>query len=228
MNSPLYRSVHETNLSDELFSKILCPNMRTGIRMSLLNPDSDGWVEEDEIRSYLEYIGLIANTKVEDLLISTGVRAPTIKKQGCINLTAFKDTFLDHGSSSGILNTPYGFSQERLDLLLGYADSTQKLNKDSLSLAMNNFHQCPVNKKSFSGSNILAFEFAGMLEIFGRQDSPGAEKYFTQDDIVSLWKHNHFPEDWCPPTERFYSTWAAFSNYLKMMFNRFKLGWRKA
>ncbi len=222
---PRYRSIDETNLSNEQFEKILCPNMRIGIRMSLMEPDSEGWVTEHELRGYLEYIGLIAKSKVEKLLISTGESAPKMKKPGHINLSAFEDTFLDHGSSSGILNSPSGFSQQRLDFLLTYADNEGRIDKSELALALNNFYRCPVKCKSFSGTHVLSFEFVGLLEIFGRTDVKTGEKYFTQDDVISLWKHNRFPEGWSAPSKTFYGSWAAYWNYVKMMCARIKVGW---
>ncbi len=223
--SPKYRSVDETNLSQELFNKVLCPNMRTGIRMSLLNPDSEGWVAQQDVRAYLEYIGLVPNTKVEDLLIVTGERAPEAKKPGFVNLTAFEGTFLDHGSSSGILNNPEGFSEKRLKLLESYAQENGRLYKKDFALAINGFNQCPVKFKSFLGTNILSFEFAGFLEIFGRTDPETSKKYFEVEDVVSLWKDNKFPEGWVKPEKTFYGSWPAFSKYMSMIWMRIKVGW---
>lgn len=222
---PRYRSVEETNLSHELFEKILCPNMRTGIRMSLMNPDSEGWVTEEELRGFLEYIGLVAGSKVENLLISTGESAPDIKKAGHINLSAFEGTFLDHGSSSGILNNPEGFSEKRLKLLLSYADDRGRLYKENFALAINDFYRCPVKTKSFAGTNVLSFEYVGLLEIYGRTDKTNEKKYFTTEDVVSLWKDNRFPEGWQAPQKMYYGTWQAFWNYVLMMWARLDVGW---
>lgn len=223
--SPAYREVSDTDLSQALFNKIPCPNMRTGIRMGLLNPDSQGWVATTEIRAYLEYIGIDKNSKVEDLLIITGERAPEEKKEGYINLTAFAGTFLDHGSSSGILNNPEGFLENRLELLLSYADDQGRFYKKNLGLALNDFHQCPFREKKLVGTNILSFEFAGLLEIYGRTDETNTTKYFTQEDVIDLWKHNRFPETWQAPPKTFCGTWQSFVKYLSMIAVRIRIGW---
>jgi hypothetical protein len=222
--APQYRNVSDTQLTQELFNQVICPNMRTGIRMGFLNPDSQGWTAITEIRTYLEYIGVTANSAVENLLISTGIKAPEEKKEGYINLTAFKETFLDHGSASGILNNGEGFLESRLELLLGFANESGVLTKKELGLAINNFYQCPFKEKSLLGTNVLSFEFAGFLGIFGRTDSNG-DKYFSKQDIVDLWKHNRFPEGWKAPAKQFYGTWPAFANYVLMIVKRIRIGW---
>lgn len=199
--------------------------MRTGIRMSLLNPDAEGWVTELELRAYLEFTGLVKDSKVEDLLIITGERAPEKKKEGCVNLTMFAGTFLDHGSSSGILNNPEGFIESRLELLKRFANDEGRMYKKDIAIALNNFNQCPYSRKSFLGTNIESFEAAGLIEIFGRTDESNGKKYFTLEDIDNLWKHNRFPEGWQPPSKSFYGTWPALTEYLKLLFTRVLRGW---
>ncbi len=222
-----YRRVADTNLSQTLFDKVLCPNLRTGIRMGLLNPDAEGWAKTEEIRHFLEYIGLVPKTKVENLLISTGESSVEEKRPGFINLTAFEGTFLDHGSDTGILNNPKGFSQERLELLKSFAGESGHLTKDSLGSALNQFYQCPYKKKSLFGTNVMAFEVAGLLEIYGQTNEEYSEKYFDLDDIDSLWKHNRFPKHWSPPAKTYYNTKRSLSRYFLMMVARVRQGWRK-
>lgn len=223
-SAPHYRSISDTKLSQQSFNQVICPNMRTGIRMGFLNPDSEGWTPIPEIRAYLEYIGVTANSAVEKLLISTGVKAPENKKEGYINLTAFKGTFLDHGSASGTLNNNEGFLEARLELLLSFANEDGVLGERELAISNNNFNQCPFHFKSLFGTNVLSFEFAGLLNIFGRSDNKG-DKYFTKQDIIDLWKHNRFPEGWQAPAKQFYGTWPAFSNYVLMIWRRIYVGW---
>jgi len=93
-----------------------------------------------------------------------------------------------------------------------------------LAISNNNFHQCPFKFKSFTGTNVLSFEFAGLLNIFGRKDDHG-HKYFTKADLIDLWKHNRFPEGWQSPTKQFYGTCPAFINYLLMIWKRIYVGW---
>ena len=220
-----YRKVSETQLSQDMFNKVLCPNLRTGIRMGLLNPDAEGWVKAEEMRSFLEYIGLFAHSRVQNILISTAISAPEDKKSNHINITAFKNTFLDHGSSSGILNNSVGFDSERLALLKGFADPCGRIMKKDLALAANKFHQCPHQFKSFKGTNIWAFEVAGLLEIYGRKDAHG-EMYFTVEDIDSLWRENRFPDGWLPPKKSFFSSFSAFKKYFSLMVGRLGMGWK--
>ena len=48
----------EIELSLEKFNKILCPNLRIGVRLGQLNPDKDGWVSSKELKAYLFKIGV--------------------------------------------------------------------------------------------------------------------------------------------------------------------------
>ena len=224
--TPRYRSVNETQLSQAQFDRILCPNLRTGVRMSLIEPDSEGWVRQDQLKVFLNYLGISKGTLVESLLIDRAVRAPSIKRKGFINILSFHDTFLDHGSSSGIFNNPEGFSAERLALLLGYENQQGRFYLKDLAPALNRFHQCPFKRKSAKGTNILSFEFAGLLAIYGRFDPEQSQHFFTADDIEALWLHNHFPEGWQAPEKPYYGTWPAFRNYCRMVITRLKIGWK--
>lgn len=224
--TPRYRSVNETQLTQDQFDLILCPNLRTGVRMSLIEPDSDGWVRRDQLKAFLNYVGVAKRTVVEFLLIDTAVRAPNIKRKGFINILSYHDTFLDHGSSSGIFNNPEGFSAERLALLLGYENPQGRFYLKDLAPALNRFHQCPFKKKSAKGTNILSFEFAGLLAIYGRFDRERGQHFFTADDIEALWLHNHFPEGWQAPEKPYNGTWSAFRNYCRMVITRLKIGWK--
>ena len=223
---PRYRSVEDTKLSQELFNKIPCPILRTGIRMSLLDPDNRGWIHERHILKYLEHIGLLANSAVQGLLVSTAKSAPNVKRHAFINLTAFGSTFLDHGSSSGILNNESGFSDERMALLKNFADDEGRLTRDCLGVAVNKFHQCPFHFKSLLGTHILSFEYAGMLDLFGREDR-ALGKYLTCEDVDSLWRENRFPSGWTPPPQGFFGTWSALYKYIFFVSSRVKIGWRK-
>lgn len=222
---PKYRTVANTGLTTKQFNRIPCPNLRTGVRMGLLNPDAQGWVKDTEVRAFLEYIGIHKNSKVEDTLISTGKSAPTIKREGYIDITAFKDTFLDHGSSSGILNNPQGFLSARLKIFKSYANEQGRLYKNELALALNHFHQCPFHRKAFSGTHLISFEMAGMLALYGRRDEVRDEHYFSLEDIDDLWMNNRFPDGWLPQPKTFFSTGQALLKYAGMMWQRIRVGW---
>lgn len=222
---PHYRTVSETDLTQEKFNQILCPNLRVGIRMGLLNPDAEGWVTLDELHAFLTYIGLGRKSLVQNLLVKTGKMAQPEPRKGYLNLTVFRGTFLDHGSESCVLNNTEGFLQERLDILLSFVGENGKAYKQELGIALNNFHQCPFKYKSFKGTNITAFEFGGLLEVYGRQDDDG-KQYFTRQDIIDLWQHSRFPTDWQVPNTTSVSSFRAFLTYFQLMFGRVFAGWK--
>lgn len=221
---PHHRDIQDTGLTDERFGRIMCPNLRTGVRMSLINPNEEGWVAIEELREYLDYIGVPRDSKVADLLIITAVNAGQVKKEGFVNITELQDSFLDHGSDSGILNTPKGFDEERLQHVLAFANNG-RITKQDLSKAISAFYQNGVNGKSVLGTNILSFEMAGMINVYGRTDPQTGEKYFTEQDFIDLWKNNRFPKDWQAPKTPFYNTFAALTAYLAMLWTRVRTGW---
>ena len=106
-----YRAIEETNLSLEKYQNILCPALRIGVRMGLLNPDSEGWVRSEELARYLKYIGVKDKSGIQTALVKTGEIATRERRDQYANITEYKGTFLDHGSASGILNNPAGFSE---------------------------------------------------------------------------------------------------------------------
>lgn len=221
----IYRSVSDTELSQEQFNRIPCPNLRTGVRMSLLNPDPDGWVPSGEVRAYLSYIGISKTAKVMDLLVGSGERAARDKRDGYINLTTMGGSTLDHGSSTGALNERVGFSEERLERLKNFAGKDGRLTQKTLGRALNHLHGCPVIRKSLLGTHLLSFEFAGLLDIFGRVDDITNQKYFLLEDVDCLFRHNRFPEGWKPPTTQEYGSFKSFVLYLQMTVQRVIQGW---
>lgn len=217
--SHAHRSIHDTKLSTESFNQILCPNLRIGVRMGLLNPDQHGWVTSREMKSFLEYIGTRPDSFVENLLISAGENASGTPKIHHINITRFQGTSLDHGSSSGILNNKTGFSQERLDYLKHFSADKKYLLQKDLAAAASHFHKQPVNFKSIKGTTLQSFELASILELYGRKSKSG-ESYFTLDDIDAIWKQNRFPKDWQPPVKSTYGTFQVILKFFTMTFAR--------
>jgi hypothetical protein len=198
--------------------KIICPNLRLGVSYNLITPDEEGWVLEEDLRNFLRVVGIEGSTIVQETLIQTAKSAVKEKRRGYVNIYKLKDTFLTHGSSSGILHE--GFDQNKLDLLKTFMVEG-KLASEGIAAACTYYHKCPVNHKSLFGTNLYSFEMENFLEVYGRVDEEG-NKYFTEQDVDDLWKHNKFPEGWnfkmCPVL----GTWTSVKNWLKSMIIRFK------
>ena len=221
MKQATYREVSETGLSQEQFDKILCPNLRVGVRMGMLNPDPNGWASRREVEEYLVYTGVKDKSGIQKLLVHLGVTAPTQKKNGLVNITAFKGSILDHGSSSGILNNAKGFSEQRLNHLKSFSRDGKTLTLDDLANAAINFNREPANFASFTGSQVQSLELTALLRIFGKSNGSGP-RYFLLDDIECLWKHNQFPDGWVAPQEAQIGTFVTLVNYLSMAISRLK------
>lgn len=222
ISTPQYREIKDTELTLEQFNKILCPNLRIGVRMGLLNPDGDGWVSSDEMQSFLNYIGAKKKSLVLKELVSVSEGATELKRENHINIVELKGTRLDHGSSSGILNNTHGFSEERLAHLKSFSDDGKCLHKKEMAAAANDFHRCPVNFKSNVGTNIQSLEISTVMEIYAQTDDQG-RRFFSMDDIDCIWKHNRFPEYWKKPKKGFYGTLSALFKFFYMFSVRWRL-----
>lgn len=222
----LYRPIEKTQISKEMFNQILCPNLRIGVRMSLLNPDESGWVCSNELLRFLEYLGVKKESGIANFLVNSGERASTPKRDGFVNIVNFRDTALDHKSSSGILNTPEGFSESRLSFLKQYAGEDNRLTVKKVSRAINHFHQCPHLAQSVTGTHIQSLEMSIVIDIYGRTDNSSKEKYLTRNDIDSIWRDNKFPEGWTAPKSPEYGTLEAIGLYIKMISARVTHGWK--
>ena len=216
---PHYRAVSESQLTQDLFNQILCPNLRIGVRMSMLNPDADGWVKSSEMLDFLTYLGVKPDSLAAKQLISISETSTPEQKEGHINITAFKEGFLDHGSSSGILNNPEGFSQTRLDYLKQFANQQGRLYKKELAKAANMFHSCPANFASRTGTQIQSLELATILTLYGRRDHSG-RRYFEISDLEELWRENRFPKSWGTPKKSFYGTLQVLLKYFSVTLYR--------
>ena len=214
-NSGNEESTLPSSISQENFDKILCPILRIGVRAGLLDPDQDGWVASKKVRNLLDYVGIKPKSGVAKLLIMLGESTTKEKRSNAIHLTAFKGTFLDHGSESCILNNPSGFSQERLDYLKSFSSDGERLTEKDLAKAANAFNDHPVIKARFIGNRIETLELASILELLGRTDNNG-KKYFLLKDVDSIWKHSEFPEGWTRPKKPFYTTLKTITDTIKL------------
>lgn len=195
--------------------------------MGFLNPDESGWISSNELRGFLGYLGLQEESGIENFLVNTGEEASSPKREGFVNIVMFRDTPLDHKSSSGILNTPGGFSESRLSFLKEYAGTDNRLTVKKMSRAINHFHRCPHLARSVKGTNIQSLEMAILIELYGRTDKGSKDKHLTRNDIDSIWRYNKFPEGWMAPNSPTYGTFETFKLYAKMMLARLLNGWTK-
>ena len=171
-----------TTISQENFKKILCPNLRIGVLEGLLKPDAKGWVTDKELKDFLNYIGITKSSRIERRLIALAKKVVRKKRENKVSLIDYKDSKFDHGSGSGIINNPQGFSEERLQLLKSYANKKGNFYLEDFTPAVNHFHQCPFHKKSTFGTNLSSFEFASILGIYGQTDEQG-KKFFSTEDV---------------------------------------------
>ena len=198
-------------------NKILCPNLRLGVSYNLISPDEEGWVLEEDLRDFLKIVGVDPSSILIEVLIGTAISAVEEKRKGYVNIHNLENTFLDHGSSSGVLHG--GFSEERLDHLKTFMVQG-RLDLDGISKACKNFHKCPFKRASLLGTNIHSFEMANFLEIYGRGGE--GSKYFTEQDIDNLWKHNKFPDGWKYKEGYVVGTWKSLVNWGRIMWRRVK------
>jgi prostaglandin-endoperoxide synthase 2 len=200
---PNNKLLSDLTTSKEQFGNVLCPHLRIGIRTGNLQLDKGGWIKKGDLRNFLNRVGLKRNTLLTKILIFGGSNNSPKHKRGLINLTSFKNTFLDHGSSSGILNNDEGLISSRLTIFKNCAQSheneerlyTEQLRKVSLKI-----HNSPANfQAGFSGQYLQLLELKIILEVYGRMDDLVKQKYFTYDDVVSIWKYAKAPRGWTYP-----------------------------
>ena len=216
---PVYREISDTLLSVEKFNRILCPNLRVGVRMGLLNPDSDGWVTTEEVEAFLEYVGIKADSYIEKMLVYLGKTVTTETRPDYMNITEFQDTMLDHGSSSGILNNVAGFSEERLAYLKSLSSDGRTLTQADLAVAANCFFKHPAKCRSVKGTGIESLELSSLFAVYGTKKKDKAH-FFTFEDVDNLWKFSRFPKGWQENRIWRYGTWRAIKDMMCLVFKR--------
>ena len=189
--------------------------------MGLLNPDAEGWVETAELRDFLAYLGAKPESQIVKQLIRLGIESPEVKQEGKTNLIAFTDSFLDHGSSSGILNNPQGFSAARLDHLKSFSRDGKTLTLRELAKAANDFHSRPAKFSALTGTLIQSVELSTILELYGRKKNSG-EMYFLLEDLDAIWKEGRFPDQWRAPEKPYYGTVKTLWNFIRTLFLRIR------
>lgn len=212
----------KTNLSKDQFNKILCPNLRIGVRNGFLTPTSLGWITTQELRVFLQYIGVLKDSSIERVLVNGAAHASEEKPE-YVNICQLAGTIFDHKSSSGILNTEGGFSEDRLTYLKTFCDDDGRLTINAASNALNDFHQWPDSEQSIRGTHTLSLEFSSLIETYGRESTEG--KYLTRDDIDRIWGDSQFPTGWTPPRKATLGTKKTLALFVSMTIARFKNGW---
>ena len=200
-------------------NKILCPTLRIGVNYQMLKPDDEGWVYEKDLRNFLKIIGVEVDTILGSVLIGTAKAAVKEKREGYINIYKLGNTFLDHGSSSCIYHK--GFSEERLNDLKSFMVNGRLTSKE-IAKVCTHYHENPIKRSSNLGTNVYSFEMENFLHVYGREDENGV-KYFTEQDVDDLWKHNKFPEGfkvkYCPVV----GTKKSIKNWITNVLLRLKL-----
>lgn len=181
------------------FNKILCPNLRIGVRLGLLNPDSDGWVAKNELTLFLNRIGVSEISWLSRTLVEGGVAANKEDvrdyRKGYINIVNFENSFLDHGSSTCILNNSAGFDKNRLTEILEHSNSGRFYIEQFREIAKA-CHQKPVKMQAKTKGEVLQLlEFEIILKIYGRKDQ-NSKLYLTDQDLIDIWQNSTPPHDW--------------------------------
>jgi hypothetical protein len=167
----------------------MCPILKTGVREGRIKVDEDG--NATGLNGFLQ----------EDLKIAWGLRQVFVKggksatdskdaPGDTINLRNLRGSSLDHTADSQILRD--GFSQERLDWALSFSSDGERLTLADLG----EFQQHLLREEpGLKGKFVGGMEFAAVVSVFGRSDGQG-RRFIKNDDFVSLFRENKFPEGW--------------------------------
>jgi|GEM_PF-4969127 len=185
------------SLKQEQINSSICPVVRVGIKSNLILLDEDGWARTENVKDFLAKIGF----KRKNILVSgitylaqrlTGRRLIV----GQTQLTKFKNTIQDHGSSTRILHDQKGFNKDRLNELLSFDRQNKGLGRKELATAVLFFHLNAEKHggcKSFFGAIFELWEMGSLLRIFGADTDYG--KRLSKDDIEALWVRSEAPKN---------------------------------
>lgn len=202
------------------FENTLCPHLRIGIRTGNLTPNESGWVEEEQLTSFFKRVGIKPKSILTRTLLKGGSDFSPFNPLNRINLSSFRHSFLDHGSSTGILNNTNKLSSSRLAIFKEFATRSNESNelrlyKKQYEKVADELHKNPREfKAGFRGQLLQLVEFRIINQVYGRWDPDRKEKYLTYDDIVSIWKYARPPKGWQYAEEQtlgFYWSVKAFS-----------------
>jgi hypothetical protein len=189
---------------------IPCPYLNVMYNQGKLDPDSDG---------YLTISGSGSNsfehafrwTGFDDYWISVlqnQILDRAKESNGKVNLFTLSN-YIDHHGSTGIRDntiTSDGVASgalvkpEKLNILKSYGDqSTQKIwARDFGKAALVQETTDVYSIGTVPHHGIEEFEYAALLQVFGRYDPGNPEPYLTFDDVEKLWIKGEFPSGWSP------------------------------
>jgi hypothetical protein len=184
---------------------VICPFLRTGVNEGALITDADG--NATNLPEFLkEFAGAswalrgIANHAAKKLTVDGNWAA---LKADSFNLQDLAGSTLDHKADTQILRG--GFNQERLDRALTYSSDGERLTlADMRRFQKDNVKEEPGKRDEFIG----AAEFALIVKVFGRTDAMG-DRFIRNQDFVSLFKDNKWPEGWEKPEPGSLGLWST-------------------
>ncbi len=200
--SPSYTLLNK-GMDKSIYANTLCPHLRIGLRTQGLTPDTDGWVDRQQLESFLCKSGIKRHSLLLWVLSMGGRKNSPKNSAKQIKINGFKGTLLDHGSSSSILNSNKGLDLTRLSVFERFSSKVgqeTRLYTDNFAQIAHALHDEPSNfKASWLGQYLQLLEFKIILEVYGRQDQDRNEKYLNYDDILRIWKRGQAPIGWQYP-----------------------------
>lgn len=191
---------------------IICPFLRTAYNEKALEVDEHGNAHNlpEVLR---EFAGAswamtgIANHAAKKLSADGNWEA---FKADSFNLQDLIGSTLDHTGDSRILRG--GFNQERLDAALSFSTDGERLTLADLR----RFQEANLSEEPGKRGEIFgAAEFSLIVKTFGRTDAMGT-RFIRNQDFVSLFKDNKWPQDWerpQPGSLNFWSTGMILKDY---------------
>lgn len=175
---------------------IICPFHRTAFNEGVYDVDAEGNVTNlPEVLKEFAGASWVMNkvaTHAAKKLSTDGDNWEAFKADS-FNLQDLAGSDLDHTGDSQILRN--GFNQERLDKALSFSSDGERLTLADLR----EFQKANVAEEPGRRGEIVGgAEFSLLVKVFGRTDGEGT-KFIRNEDMVSLYKHNKWPEGWEKP-----------------------------
>lgn len=215
-------SINEVNASH--IEQTLCPVLRVGTKAGEFKLDEHGWASSQALKNYMTNIGFKKGSLIIHFIVSLAEKATKSSgPSGRVQLTGFRGTFQDHGSSSRIQHGPGRVNNERLQDLLDNASTDGIFSQAELAKATLMFHQNASKnggKPSVFGAVFQLLEMGSVLRIFGKKIDGKRGYVLTKDELLSIWQENEYPKNSCPHTEkrRAYGTFETVSIHISMLY----------
>jgi len=187
----------ETSIENHGLDSVLCPIMRIGVRLKLLNPDSNGEIHRTELDKFLKFLGWSPKNIISKILSVAAIKQTHKKskysnpfEKETINICRFAETAFDHGSSSGVINFQGKFS----------IFQKEKLQATRLKNGL------PIYKERMDEFIMFATD-----DKFYRDDLICAA---YSSDIKRIWMDVELPKAWTPPNRVVYGFFGILKNAL--------------